>query len=331
VKWVTDRSQVVELDIAPVGRVDMFLNPLDRVITPLMQAHRVWEPTETRLFLDTIRPGDTVVDVGANVGYYTLLAAEAVGPTGRVFAFEPDPVAFALLEDNVRLSGATNVIAEQKALSNEPGSIKLFLAAQNKGDHRIVQVKGQDRPSVDIEAVAFDQWIRTHPVANGGSVDFIKIDTQGAEAVILEGMKETLKNNDGIRLIVEFWPSGLDQFGADAGKVLSSLSAADFRFLELPPRLGMAPIVRTAQALLSEYTVKGRRFTSLLLIKGAAEYARLAADVEAAGKKLAVPAAQAVADPAADKTADPAAQAELDKALEALRAFNDRSMRRDPP
>lgn len=310
VRWVTSQSQIVELDIPPAGHLEMFLNPADRVITPLLQAHRIWEPEETRLFLESIGPGDTVIDVGANVGYYTLLASRIVGDAGRVYAFEPDPDSFAILQDNVRLLGADNVVAEQKALSDGPGTLKLYLADENKGDHRIFQVKGEDRPSVDVEAVAFDTYF-----AGKGAVHFIKIDTQGAEAAIIKGMHKTLRSpkNRDLRLIIEFWPSGLAEFGADAGALLADLThpKADFRLLELPPTrfAHRPPSVRTAAELLKAYPVAGRNFTSLLLIKGAADYGKLASAVHAA----------AALDPP-----DPSAMA---SAQTALRNFNEASIR----
>ena len=99
-----------------VDGLTMYLNPRDRVITPSMLAYGTWEPVETSLLLDNLRPGDTVIDVGANVGYYTLLAARKVGPRGKVVAFEPDPESFSFLKRNVKANGFTNVVLEQKGL-----------------------------------------------------------------------------------------------------------------------------------------------------------------------------------------------------------------------
>ena len=75
-----------------------------------------YEPEETRLFRSKCRPGDTVIDVGANVGWYTVIASKLVGKKGRVIAFEPEPVNFAILKKNVLANGCENVILELKAL-----------------------------------------------------------------------------------------------------------------------------------------------------------------------------------------------------------------------
>ena len=103
---------------------------------------------------------------------------------------------------------------EQKALSNRKGMLKLFIAGQNKGDHRIYQPEGESRPSVDVEAVRLDEYFKD--LKRG--IDFLKSDTQGAEGVILEGMRGLLEGRpDGPTIFMEFWPYALKGMGTDAG------------------------------------------------------------------------------------------------------------------
>ena len=177
-------SMVTTLAIDGVGDVPLFVNPDDQVITPWLWAGRVWEETETHWFVQSLRPGDVVVDVGANVGYYTVLAGRLVGDAGRVYAFEPDPVSFAIMQRNVRLSGLRNVVLEPKAVSNEPGSIRLFLSDKNKGDHRIYQPEGEQRDFIEVEAVPLDADLE----GVEGSLDFVHIDPPGAARGIKEGL-----------------------------------------------------------------------------------------------------------------------------------------------
>jgi FkbM family methyltransferase len=259
------KAAVITMNIASVGKVKMFLNPDDEVITPFMLDHGFWEANETFWFTKTLRKGDTVVDIGANVGYYTLLGAKLVGDKGRIFAFEPDPVSFALMERNIRLNGLTNVVLEQKAVSNEPGSLRLFFNKRNKGDARIYQPKGQKREFVDVEAVALDDYFANY----AGRIDYVKIDTQGAEGVILEGMVGLLGKYDGVRMAIEFWPYGLASLGSEPEELVELLTSAGFHFFNLggvgPPK----PMKRLAgDKLLESWPVEGKRHTNLFVTRG---------------------------------------------------------------
>ena len=88
---------------------------------------RGYEQLLTKLFKKEMKQGMIVVDIGAHIGYFTLLAARLVGETGRVFAFEPDPDNYSLLIKNVSVNGHDNVIPVQKAVSNKTGQVRLFL------------------------------------------------------------------------------------------------------------------------------------------------------------------------------------------------------------
>jgi FkbM family methyltransferase len=234
----------------------LHLNPRDQVITPIMVDLGTWEPWETEVFKANVKVGDTVIDVGANIGHYTVLAAKLVGPSGRVIAFEPDPESFGFLARNVAANGLENVILEQKALSNEPGTIDLFLAEENLGDHRIYQ-PGK-RSSVKVEAVRLDDYVD----ALGGPVNFIKVDTQGAEGVILEGMLETLRRHPEVKLAIEFWPAGLVDFGYDPAKLLHTLSSLGFGFERIHERASQL-IPMTEEELLQKFLASTGIHTNL--------------------------------------------------------------------
>ncbi len=82
---------------------------LDKLDTLELATREIYEPLETQLLLKRLKPGQTFVDIGANIGYYTLLAARQVGPAGRVYAFEPDEENFKLLQKNTEINGYSNV------------------------------------------------------------------------------------------------------------------------------------------------------------------------------------------------------------------------------
>ena len=235
----------------------LYLNPDDKIITRIMLSTGSWEPLETSLFLEHVKEGDTIVDVGANIGYYTVLGAQAVGSSGRVYAFEPDPSSFGYLERNVEVNGYKNVVLEQKALTNKPGTLRLYLATSNLGDHRIYPTG--DRAYVEVEGVTLDDYLE----GLERNVDFIKIDTQGAEVVILEGMRKTLERNRGVKLAVEFWPRGLEGFGYKASQLLAILQEHEFAIKDIDENLGVA-VETTPAELLRKYTVENRGGTNLL-------------------------------------------------------------------
>jgi len=253
------------LPVEGVGNVRLYLNPDDQVITPMMVETNAWEKTETAWFVNSLRYGDVVVDIGANVGYYTVLAGKRVGPTGKVYAFEPDPVAFALLKKNVALNGLTNVVVEPKAVSNEPGSIRLYLSEENKGDHRIYQPEGEERPSIEVEAVALDDYLSDQPAP-----DFIKVDTQGAEVVIYQGMTGTLERAESIVMAIEYSPTHLAGFGVTGEALLDHIERTGFAMFDLGGvGIKLEPLVPISrEELVKHFSPERWFFTNLFLVKG---------------------------------------------------------------
>ncbi len=160
----------------------------------------IFEPQEIELVKQHVSLGDTVVDIGANIGYYTLIFARLVGEHGKVFAFEPDPTNFALLKKNVEINGYSNVVLVPKAVSNENKTAKLFLCEHNQGMHRVYNsVFCND--SIEIEFLKLDDYFQDEKIS------FIKIDIEGAEYNAIQGMRNLLYRNRGVKLLTEFSPA----------------------------------------------------------------------------------------------------------------------------
>jgi FkbM family methyltransferase len=280
---LADHSKVAALDVPGISGLKMFLHPKDKVITYRVMADGLWEENETHWVSQFVGEGDTFVDIGANVGYFTLVASRLVGENGHVYAFEPDPVAFSILQRNVRLNGLDNVTLEQKAVSNEPGSIQLFLSEENKGNHQIYETE-EKRLAIDVEAVPLDDYFRDYD----GDIDFIKIDTQGAEGVIVQGMDEVLRANPQAVMAVEFWPTGLSGLGTDAADFLALLRSYDFLFFDLGPGSGgIRPLHEVHdKGLLHRFVGKGDHFTNLFVIRGYAEVQEVAWEALRKGRVL---------------------------------------------
>ena len=200
----------------------------DIYISESIRNNRNWEPFETGVLAAHLRPGDTMVDLGANIGYYSLVAAAIVGDSGRVYAFEPDPGNFELLQRNIELNGFHQIHARNEAVSDAAGVTRLFLSAENQGDHRIYPAReeGVGRGHVDVACLDFDTFVE----AEGISPDLVKIDTQGAEAAILRGMRRLAARQRGrMKLLVEFWPHGLRGAGSSPEEMLSILEGFGLR------------------------------------------------------------------------------------------------------
>jgi FkbM family methyltransferase len=153
-----------------------------------------------------------VIDAGAHVGYYSLLAARRVGPAGKVYAFEPDPANYQLLLDNIELNGYSNITAVNAALSNQEGHSTLFLTTLDTGRHSLYR---QDLPlkgSVDVPATTLDAFLAAEGWPNVG---LVKVDVEGSEADLLDGMTRLLDRSSDIELIMEFNPSLLLTAGVD--------------------------------------------------------------------------------------------------------------------
>jgi len=214
----------------------------DEFISPSIRVHGVWEPTETRFFVATVRPGDCVVDVGANIGYYSLIASRLVGDSGHVLAIEPDAVNCAVLRRNLAENGAANVRVVEGAASDRNGSARLYHARTNFGDHRTYD-SGDGRPSEVVPSMRLDDLVKR--------VDFIKVDAQGAEAKILAGAIETLRRNAArVTVVVEFWPFGLERAGSSASAVLELLDGYGFEMATIDEDAG-ALRPTTPEALLA--------------------------------------------------------------------------------
>ena len=186
----------------------------DKYFTPSLLLQGEYEPGETVLVQNTVRPGMVVLDIGAHVGYYTCLAAALTGPAGRVFAFEPMPFNRRLLQRNITGRGYSWATVVPMAVSDEPGSRDLHLNPINSGDNRLTPLEQPGR-KVPIRTIRIDDWLPP-----GLAVDFVKMDVQGWEWHALKGMQRLLEKNPRVILLVEVWPAGLESAGGNVEELV---------------------------------------------------------------------------------------------------------------
>lgn len=206
----------------------LFIDKQDEVVSQELLQSGKWEEYETDLFKKNIKKGDIVLDIGAHIGYYTLLAARMVGNKGKVYAFEPDLRNFEILKKNVKENKYENVILINKAVSNKDGEAILFLNYENTGDHRIYNPKDK-RKSIKIQTVTLDNFFKN----KSKKVDLIKIDIQGSEARAFKGAQNLIKQNKNIKILTEFWPHGLELSGSSAKEYAGLLTKNMFQVYDI--------------------------------------------------------------------------------------------------
>lgn len=205
----------------------MFVNADDNGLAPALLTKGVYEPFETELLKKLLKRGMAVVNVGANIGYYTLITANYVGPNGKVYAFEPEPKNYELLVRNIEENGYKNVLPIQAAVSNKKGAQKLFLDKSNLGNPSLAKQNiGEKSGFVEVETNSLDNFLKKYN--NDLKVDLIQMDTQGSEGLILDGAKKIIGNNK-LKIIMEFWPYGLNNMGTDALGLLKRLENYGFK------------------------------------------------------------------------------------------------------
>jgi FkbM family methyltransferase len=185
-------------------------------------------PQETRLLRHFLTPGMTFVDVGANWGYFTLLAASLVGPRGRVLALEPEPRLFGLLEQNLRLNDLEHVTAIRAAASDRRSNKILHAFEEDGGNwgESSLALAPPGALSAEVEGCPLDAAAAR---ADLTTIDLVKIDVEGHELQVLAGMSEGLESGRYRRLIVEWHPAALPSPITALERAFDSLENAGYR------------------------------------------------------------------------------------------------------
>ncbi|MBD0736173.1 FkbM family methyltransferase [Streptomyces sp. CBMA29] len=192
----------------------------------------VWEPRMTQWLQRRLRPGDTYVDVGANVGYFSVLAAQLVGPEGRVVAIEASQAFNERLEQNARLNDLTNIRAVHTAVSDKQQTLTFILASSaNMGANSIVPWDGPAESTFDIEAFPLPDVLQEDEIARAR---VIKIDVEGAEGSVVRGMAPLLERlRPDAEVTVEVTPDRMEQLGDSVEELLDTMRGAGFHVYRL--------------------------------------------------------------------------------------------------
>jgi len=196
----------------------------DAIISAAIAKYGSWDSASTEIIRKLLEHDADFVDIGANIGWFTLVAAHSLGRRGRVHSFEPDPRHVAKIRAAVRKSNFDNVIVNAWALADRAGEERLYRSETNFGDHRLFDLD-EPRRSVKVAVKTLDEYTQidaTRPLV-------IKLDTQGSEARILNGAQRTLTTHRAeIVLLCEAAPRLLSAAGSSLDELVARLRALGF-------------------------------------------------------------------------------------------------------
>ena len=199
-----------------------------------------WEGFATDIFEAHVKPGGCVIDAGANFGHYAMTAASIVGPTGAVFAFEPEPGTYALLAANVALNGYTQVRPERAGVSDTSGQLDLTVDDDSAGGHSFLAeaTKKQGR-TVKTPVFSLDDYMAQ--TAPNRRVDMIKIDVQGLELQVMEGARRILTEHKPY-ILCEVWPFGMAKAGTSAERLIELMDGLGYTAQAVREPVGLVPV-----------------------------------------------------------------------------------------
>lgn len=219
---VTDVDETITMYLRPSEFVDFAL---------FYEAHR-YEQSERQVLWSHLKQGATFIDVGAHIGFYTLLAAKRVGRQGRVFAFEPDPVTYARLIRNVKANPelASRIHLFERAASDSEGVAQLYRStAWNMGGNTLAEAEGA--PATSVETTTLDHIFLQEAFDPRCTV--VKIDVEGHEIKVLRGFHKTLSRKDKPILVVEAADQHLRRAGASSEHLVKELKSLGYQLFEI--------------------------------------------------------------------------------------------------
>ena|SRR5438477_2571511 len=193
-----------------------------------------YETEIVQWFEQTVKPGMSVLDLGAHVGFYTLLSAKLVGAGGKVYAFEPEPENFAVLSSNVERTQYRNVRLVHKAITDHAGTIDLYISPQGNDRHSVYKNPRSvvKESAVQVPTTSVDEFLAQE---NWPRIDVIKMDIEGAEPIGIRGMAKLLARSERLKLLIEYAPELLQGSGVAPDKFLSDLYEMGFELTSIEP------------------------------------------------------------------------------------------------
>jgi FkbM family methyltransferase len=211
--------------------ITMYLNENDHVISRHLAFHKVWEPYETTVTKKFLDKNTIFIDIGANIGYYSLLAGSI---SKKVLSFEPEKKNFQILSENISVNSFYNITPYNYAITNNIGTSNFYLNTKgNAGDHRFFSddllQTNEERVCVQVNCITLDEFCSKNFI----EPNIIKMDIQGSEMLALQGMKKILNESKDLVLFTEFWPQGMIATGESPEEFLTKLLDHGFSIFEI--------------------------------------------------------------------------------------------------
>jgi FkbM family methyltransferase len=208
----------------------------DISVAPHIISRGFYEIEVTRFLSRYIKPNMVIVEIGANIGYHTVYMGTCLKNKGYMYIFEAMPRTFELLQDNIHINGLRNVaVCENKAVYDKSGEVSFSYLKKQHGSsgvidkQKIEELYKDSSETFTLPCISLDEYIKEKAI---GHVDFVKIDAEGAESKILQGMKKVL-SQDSCTLLIEIAQELLEKAGHSTKEMLSFIEKYGFTPYEI--------------------------------------------------------------------------------------------------
>ena len=222
--------------------------------------NKIYERVVTHYFNNYLKKGYIVFDIGANIGWFSLIASRRIGDKGKVFSFEPEPLNYEVLIKNIDLNGLKNIIPIRKAVSNFIGEVDLNISSINKGAHTLLPTNDKYR-SFKVETITIDSFINENNV----SPNVIKMDIEGAEPLALAGMNNLLSKTDELIIFSEFNPYFFRKGGGDPEQYINTFIENKFKIFDINQNNDKLHLISSAKEALN--LCVNRSYLNIMCIK----------------------------------------------------------------
>ena len=224
--------------IKSIQKSRMLLDLKDEGISKDLILDCIREPESTKEVQRMLKPGNVVVEAGANIGYYALMESRLVGNKGVVYAIEPSPKNFEYLNRNIKLNKRTNMETYRLAIGDKNRKAKMNISSHSNLSSLIKQKNRKITGTVEVNVTTLDSFLKGKRYP-----DFIRMDVEGYEYNIIKGMKNILKKESPLRIFIELHPhimkksqtkyvlETLKKHGFETRKVIRSVTVAEMKVM----------------------------------------------------------------------------------------------------